>query len=106
MTNVSAFPAPNTDRDRPADGSVPHASHLIEPHGGTLVDLLATPERTAELKASSRDWPSWDLTPRQFCDLELLLNGGFSPLASFMTKADHDAVCAGRPSSIHRLQGT
>src|SRR4029077_9601015 len=35
-----------------------------------------------------------DLTPRQFCDLELLLNGGFSPLSGFMGKADHDSVCA------------
>ncbi len=71
-----------------------HGSHLIEPHGGTLVDLLVTPERAAELKAASRDWPSWDLTPRQICDLELLLNGGFSPLTGFMSKADHDSVCA------------
>jgi sulfate adenylyltransferase len=23
--------------------------------------------------------PSWDLTPRQICDLELLMNGGFYP---------------------------
>jgi sulfate adenylyltransferase len=93
MTKVSVFPSPNSDRDRASDGPVTHTSHLIEPHGGTLIDLLATPERTAELKAASRDWPSWDLTPRQFCDLELLLNGGFSPLTSFMTKADHDAAC-------------
>jgi sulfate adenylyltransferase len=89
MTNVSAFPN-NPERDRPSDGA---ASHLIEPHGGTLVDLLVSPERAAELKAASRDWPSWDLTPRQFCDLELLLNGGFSPLTGFMNKADHDSVC-------------
>jgi sulfate adenylyltransferase len=94
MTNVSVFPLPNSDRDRASDGPVPHASHLIEPHGGTLVDLLVTPERVVELKAASRDWPSWDLTPRQFCDLELLLSGGFSPLTGFMTKADHDAVCS------------
>ena len=93
MTNVSAFPLPNSDRDRATDGSVTHASHLIEPHGGTLIDLLATPERAAELKAASRDWPSWDLTPRQLCDLELLVNGGFSPLTGFLSKADHDSVC-------------
>ena len=90
MTNVSVFPTPLPERDRPADGS---ASHLIAPHGGELVDLMADAERAAELKAASRDWPSWDLTPRQFCDLELLLNGGFSPLTGFMSKADHDSVC-------------
>ena len=33
---------------------------------------------------------SWDLTPRQFCDLELLLNGGFSPL---------DRLPAARPTT-------
>ncbi len=68
-------------------------SHLIAPHGGTLVDLTVSPERAAEIKSHSRDWPSWDLTPRQLCDLELLSNGGFSPLTGFMTKADYDSVC-------------
>jgi sulfate adenylyltransferase len=91
MSNVSVFPTQPPERERPAEGA---ASHLIAPHGGELVDLLASPERAAELKAASRDWSSWDLTPRQFCDLELLLNGGFSPLAGFMGRADHDAVCA------------
>ena len=46
---------------------------LIAPHGGTLVDLVVDEERAAELKGHSRDWPSWDLTARQFCDLELLI---------------------------------
>jgi sulfate adenylyltransferase len=90
MAKISAFPTPTPDRDRNPDGG---ASHLIEPHGGELIDLLAEPERSAELKAASRDWPSWDLTPRQFCDLELLLSGAFSPLTGFMGRADHDSVC-------------
>jgi sulfate adenylyltransferase len=67
---------------------------LNAPHGGTLVNLLAAPDRKAELQAASQAWPSWDLTPRQLCDLELLLNGGFSPLTGFMGQADYDAVCA------------
>ena len=69
------------------------SSHLIAPHGGELVNLVASPDRSAELKAQSREWPSWDLTARQICDLELLLNGGFSPLRGFMTKADYEGVC-------------
>jgi len=67
---------------------------LIRPHGGTLAELVVPRERAAELQAQSRDWPSWDLTPRQVCDLELLMNGGFSPLRGFMGRRDHESVCA------------
>jgi len=68
------------------------SDHLIAPYGGVLVDLVTEPERARELQKQSRDWPSWDLTPRQLCDLELLLSGGFSPLRGFMGRADHDGV--------------
>ena len=70
------------------------ADHLIAPHGGVLVDLLTDSDQAAAIKAESRDWPSLDLTPRQLCDLELLVNGGFSPLKGFMAKADYESVCA------------
>ncbi len=68
-------------------------SHLVPPHGGELVNLIAEPGRAEELKAHSREWASWDLTPRQLCDLELLLSGGFSPLRGFMSRADYEGVC-------------
>lgn len=68
-------------------------SHIIPPHGGELVNLIAPSERSNELKAHSREWPSWDLTERQLCDLELLLSGGFSPLRGFMNKGDYESVC-------------
>ena len=67
--------------------------HIIAPHGGTLVDLHAGEAAAAELKAESRDWPSYDLNSRQLCDLELLMNGGFSPLTGFLTQADYTGVC-------------
>jgi sulfate adenylyltransferase len=67
-----------------------------------LVDLQVSPGRAAESKELSRDWPSWDLTPRQLCDLELLCNGGFSPLSGFMQKADYESVC----SKIRLTDGT
>jgi sulfate adenylyltransferase len=68
-------------------------SHLIAPHGGELINLIAEPGRAAELKAHSREWSSWDLTARQVCDVELLLSGGFSPLRGFMNRADYEGVC-------------
>ena len=68
--------------------------HLIAPHGGTLVDLIADADQTTAIKAESRDWPSFDLNPRQLCDLELLMSGAFSPLTGFMTRADFDPVCS------------
>ncbi len=78
------------------------AHTLMAPHGGTLVSLIAGPDRAAELKAASKDWLSWDLTPRQLCDLELLANGGFSPLRGFLNRADYDSVC----SRMHLADGT
>jgi sulfate adenylyltransferase len=68
--------------------------HLIAPHGGTLVNLLVDDDRAADLKKQSADWPSWDLTPRQLCDVELLLSGGFSPLRGFLSSADYESVCS------------
>jgi len=67
-------------------------NHLIAPHGGALIDLMVDSKRAHELKAASVEWPSWDLTPRQLCDLELLMNGGFSPLTTFMGRADYESV--------------
>ena len=68
--------------------------HLTPPHGGALVNLMAQPERALELRSQSREWPSWDLTPRQLCDVELLLTGGFSPLRGFMSRADYERTCS------------
>jgi sulfate adenylyltransferase len=66
---------------------------LIPPHGGRLVNLVVDGDRATELRATSRAWPSWELTPRQVCDLELLSNGGFSPLNGYMTRPDYESVC-------------
>jgi sulfate adenylyltransferase len=46
-------------------------------------------EEALGLRQESRTFPSWTLTPRQLCDLELLLSGGFAPLTGFLGRADH-----------------
>ena len=63
-----------------------------EPHGGALKELYLGESAAEEEKRLARDYVSWDLTPRQLCDIELLLNGGFSPLEGFLTQAEYEGV--------------
>ncbi len=37
-------------------------------------------------------WPSWDVTPRQLNDLELIQSGAFAPLTGFLTRSDYESV--------------
>ena len=67
-------------------------TRLIEPHGGSLKVGYLAPDAAAELAAQAGSFPEWDLTHRQLCDVELLLNGGFSPLEGFLTQADYERV--------------
>jgi sulfate adenylyltransferase len=65
---------------------------IIEPYGGTLVDLLEAESSSLELKARADTLPSIQLTDRTVCDLELLAVGAFSPLDRFMALADTERV--------------
>ncbi|KAF2747447.1 bifunctional sulfate adenylyltransferase subunit 1/adenylylsulfate kinase protein-like protein [Sporormia fimetaria CBS 119925] len=63
------------------------------PHGGVLKDLIARDApRRKELFDEAETLPAIVLTERQLCDLELILNGGFSPLEGFMTQKDYNGV--------------
>lgn len=57
-----------------------------------IPELYVSYDSAQKLKAEAAQLPSWDLTPRQICDLELLMNGGFFPLKGFQTEADYDGV--------------
>ena len=67
-------------------------TRLIEPHGGTLRIGYLDEQAAADLAAEAAHFPEWDLTHRQLCDLELILNGGFSPLEGFLGQADYERV--------------
>ncbi len=55
-------------------------------------ELYVSYESAQKLKVEAGELPSWDLTPRQICDLELLMNGGFNPLKGFLSEADYNSV--------------
>ncbi len=55
-------------------------------------ELYAAPNERAELLEKIKDMQSVDLSARQLCDLELLMNGGFAPLTGFLGQADYDGV--------------
>ena len=65
---------------------------LIEPHGGTLVNLYADEAKEKQYQSVLPNLLSWDLTHRQLCDVELLVEGGFSPLTGFMSQQDYQSV--------------
>ena len=64
------------------------------PHGGALVDLRVEGDRLVEVAEVAGRLPTWELSRRQRCDLELLATGGFSPLRTFLGQADYESVCS------------
>ncbi|MCH7980953.1 MAG: bifunctional sulfate adenylyltransferase/adenylylsulfate kinase [Proteobacteria bacterium] len=65
-----------------------------QPHGGDLKNLYLSADAASKEQDAAREYASWDLTERQLCDIELLLNGAFSPLEGFLNQADYDSVVA------------
>ena len=63
------------------------------PHGGSLVDLMLTADDDKSA-AIAKCTAEIQLTPRQLCDVELTMNGGFSPLTGFMDQASYESVVA------------
>lgn len=54
--------------------------------------LLVHFRRIESLRTEALDLKSLDLSPRQLCDLELLLNRGFYPLSGYLNRAEYDSV--------------
>jgi len=65
---------------------------LVEAHGGKLHYLVLDADASAALKKEAKSLPSWTLNDRQICDLEMILDGSFSPLNGFLNEADYNSV--------------
>ncbi|MBW4418172.1 MAG: sulfate adenylyltransferase [Myxacorys californica WJT36-NPBG1] len=64
----------------------------IAPHGGQLINRIATPQEREEFLSKAEFLPRVQLDERAVSDLQLIAIGGFSPLTGFMGKADYDRV--------------
>ena len=54
--------------------------------------LFGNKDKIIKLRLESTSYVSWTLTERQICDLELILNGAFSPLKGFMDEKNYISV--------------
>jgi sulfate adenylyltransferase len=68
-------------------------SQLITPHGGSLVDRFAPADQARALRQQAAELPAITLSGKQFCDLEMIAIGAFSPLTGFVGSQDFDRIC-------------
>lgn len=78
-----------------------HHPDLIAPHGGHLINRIATPAKKQELLDQADSLPRVQLDERATSDLQMIAIGGFSPLVGFMEQADYQQVV----SSMHLANG-
>lgn len=64
----------------------------IAPHGGTLINRIATPDQRAEFLSKADSLPRITIDQRAVSDLEMIAIGGFSPLDGFMGQKDYNSV--------------
>jgi sulfate adenylyltransferase len=70
----------------------------IAPHGGKLINRVAPADRADELLKRARTLKAVVIDDRTTSDLEMLGNGGLSPVEGFMAAADYRAVVRARPA--------
>ena len=69
-----------------------HRTKLMQNNLAPVPELYVSYDSSQKMKLEAADLTSHDLTPRQICDLELLMNGGFNPLKGFLSEADYNGV--------------
>uniref|UniRef100_UPI0035636C9F winged helix-turn-helix transcriptional regulator n=1 Tax=Shimia sp. TaxID=1954381 RepID=UPI0035636C9F len=71
---------------------IKHRTHPMQNNLAPIPELYVSYDSAQKLKVEAADLTSHDLTPRQICDLELLMNGGFNPLKGFLGEEDYNSV--------------
>lgn len=69
-----------------------HPQDAIAPHGGHLINRIASPGQKQEFLDQADSLPRIQLTERSLSDLILIAIGGFSPLNGFMEQKDYEPV--------------
>ncbi len=64
-------------------------TETIAPHGGRLIDRIASPSESEAIRARAPGLRHVTLSLRESADLDLIAVGAFSPLRGFMNKADY-----------------
>ncbi|MEY1556587.1 bifunctional sulfate adenylyltransferase/adenylylsulfate kinase [Yoonia sp. R2331] len=77
-----------------ASGYVPtnQRTQLMQNNLAPIPELYVSFDSAQKMKMDAAELTSHDLTPRQICDLELLMNGGFNPLKGFLSEDDYNGV--------------
>ena len=70
---------------------------MYTPQFAPVSELYVSYDSAQKLKGEAADLVSHDLTPRQICDLELLMNGGFAPLKGFLERVAPNRFHIQRP---------
>ena len=65
---------------------------MNQPHGGVLVNRIATGARKTELENKAKSLFQLNIEDRYGADVEMIANGAFSPLTGFMNKADSEST--------------
>ncbi len=65
---------------------------LITPLGGTLIDLMMTPDELADVAARSDELLALRIPSTAAADLALLGSGAYSPMKGFLGRADYESV--------------
>ncbi|MEO0568733.1 MAG: bifunctional sulfate adenylyltransferase/adenylylsulfate kinase [Pseudomonadota bacterium] len=69
-----------------------YRTKIVQNNLAPIPELYVSFDSAQKLKVEAAELVSHDLTPRQICDLELLMNGGFNPLKGFLSEEDYNGV--------------